>query len=425
MPCSICLEGFAADRRPAALPCGHIFHAACVRDWLESRAHGTVAAILPLWPDDANDFNQYVAAHRAGATAGDPQADMLRAACSFVFSMQGYVMAAHGLRSLPARRAHADMAAQKRTGEAEQAWEARVERVERDEHAAAERAKDAEHLRRTWRQKHKELAHARDALAEKRAALRAREKTLAREHDERLAQMQAASAAAKTASVDAIRRAALQSAEAAETVKQAEAHAKNADERVADAQAALEAIQRKNQAMAGQMRALQEAVRTARKRRHVRGESPAAGSGTELRHTGTPQRRARGRSAYAPRRGNATGWSSPTDENMGDDVEMRLSSRSTPHFSRLVSPHCLQHKSDRSDSDLDDTQYPMPGGVPTEHRRSADGDTRSSVLTARQDVANGSDSRVRTGPLFPRADASLERARGTGPQRRVPMARGG
>ena len=34
-PCAICMEGFRARERLLRLPCGHLFHSACVRPWLE------------------------------------------------------------------------------------------------------------------------------------------------------------------------------------------------------------------------------------------------------------------------------------------------------------------------------------------------------------------------------------------------------
>jgi len=37
--CSICLDEFAPDCRAARLPCGHIFHDACVREWLKTGRH--------------------------------------------------------------------------------------------------------------------------------------------------------------------------------------------------------------------------------------------------------------------------------------------------------------------------------------------------------------------------------------------------
>ena len=98
---------------------GHVFHAPCVRDWLENRSHGAVAngcplckavapreRVLELWPADASDFNQYVAAHHRGALAAAGRADpMLAACCEFLYAVQGYVMAAHGIRAKPMRSA--------------------------------------------------------------------------------------------------------------------------------------------------------------------------------------------------------------------------------------------------------------------------------------------------------------------------------
>ena len=42
MGCRICLDAYTPDERPAALPCGHVFHHACLQDWLTTRTHGAV-----------------------------------------------------------------------------------------------------------------------------------------------------------------------------------------------------------------------------------------------------------------------------------------------------------------------------------------------------------------------------------------------
>lgn len=116
MGCGICLEAYTAEERPAALPCGHVFHANCVNDWLASRSHGALPAgcplckatassssILPLWPTDADDFHQYVAVH--SQSSDDPSYQLLLSARDLVFAMQSYAMAAHGLRSSAMARA--------------------------------------------------------------------------------------------------------------------------------------------------------------------------------------------------------------------------------------------------------------------------------------------------------------------------------
>lgn len=122
MPCSICLEEYTAADRPAALPCGHIFHEPCVRDWLSTRAITAQRGcplckapahsdqVLLLWPNDASDFAQYVAAHTADASVSSSSADLaqrdvLLAATDFVQALQSYAMAAHGFRALPMKRA--------------------------------------------------------------------------------------------------------------------------------------------------------------------------------------------------------------------------------------------------------------------------------------------------------------------------------
>ena len=115
MGCGICLEAYTADERPAALPCGHIFHANCVHDWLNSRSHGALPAgcplckataspssILPLWPGDADDFHQYVAVH---SQSNDESHQLLMSVRDLVFAIQSYAMAAHGLRSAAMARA--------------------------------------------------------------------------------------------------------------------------------------------------------------------------------------------------------------------------------------------------------------------------------------------------------------------------------
>ena len=48
MGCRICLDAYTPDERPAALPCGHVFHHACLQDWLTTRTHGAVPSGCPL-----------------------------------------------------------------------------------------------------------------------------------------------------------------------------------------------------------------------------------------------------------------------------------------------------------------------------------------------------------------------------------------
>lgn len=56
--CSVCLCDFEEGERVAQLPCGHLFHAECIRSWLQMRGHCPLrcekpsAGLLALAPDD-------------------------------------------------------------------------------------------------------------------------------------------------------------------------------------------------------------------------------------------------------------------------------------------------------------------------------------------------------------------------------------
>lgn len=313
MPCCICLDAYDAEHRPAAVPCGHIFHEACIRDWIASRTHGAppgcplckaptdASAITPLWPSDASDFNLYVARHIAG---GD---DMLAAACEFVFAMQSFVMAAHGVRAsaLTRSRGAAERAidavmpeqagAELRAGmqhladvvhHAETLTRRLAAQCADAEHRAAAldaaaadldvakrtvdaRAASIERHAQKLKHRQKQVLAAHEHAKELAASLDARERELDREAAAVHARAQDTLASAKAASMEEIRRAALREAQAAERESAALARAREADERASDADAALAEIRAKNARMADQMRELQAAVREQREKRRA------------------------------------------------------------------------------------------------------------------------------------------------------------
>ena len=101
MGCRICLDAYTPDERPAALPCGHVFHHACLQDWLTTRTHGAVPSgcplckapaaltdLVPLWASDT-DLKQYVAAH--------PPDGRLSSMHAWVRHLHDYAIATHQL----------------------------------------------------------------------------------------------------------------------------------------------------------------------------------------------------------------------------------------------------------------------------------------------------------------------------------------
>ncbi|WFD20937.1 hypothetical protein MCAP1_003192 [Malassezia caprae] len=308
MGCGICLEAYTADERPAALPCGHIFHANCVHDWLCSRTHGALPAgcplckapappssILPLWPADADDFHQYVAIH--SQSTDDPSQQLLMSARDLVFAMQSYAMAAHGLRSAAMSRAasaaqvamqrgaiqdvrassslqDAMLALHSAIAHAEQlsrhlssAHTSLTERTRRmhsqevrsrEERAALEAAKRKHHKERSlWRQKQKQILATQMDIEAQAASLRDRESALQSEKSTYMARAQESIAQAKCTSAEAIRRAALAEEAAQQKVAQAEERMHRAEERAADMAEALEETRTRSQRLADQLRDMQ------------------------------------------------------------------------------------------------------------------------------------------------------------------------
>jgi len=386
MGCGICLEAYTADERPAALPCGHIFHANCVHEWLTSRTHGALAAgcplckataspssLLPLWPTDADDFNQYIAVHSQSTDEASHQ--LLMSARDLVFAMQSYAMAAHGLHSAAMGRAAsaAQVAIQRgaiqdaraasslrdamdalhraiahaehlsrhlsnaHTSLAERARRMHTQEIRgKEDRAILEAAKRKFHKERSlWKQKQKQILAAQTDVEAQSASLRERESALQAEKSTYMARAQENIAQAKSAGAEAIRRAAMAEEAAQHKVAQAEERMHRAEERAADMAEALEESRTRSQRFADQMRDMQRVhaeTRTKRKADKERLE--------ELR------------------------------------AQLRAMERATPDTHRPPLAECMQ-PSDLSSSpvqempsascnaslldDLDDEQYPMPG----------------------------------------------------------------
>lgn len=408
---------------------GHVFHAPCVRDWLENRSHGAVAngcplckavapreRVLELWPVDASDFNQYVAAHHRGALAAAGRADpMLAACCEFLYAVQGYVMAAHGIRAKPMRsaqemaaaamrrgavtpehaadelqvrkhysvastndmqhamRALADMAASVQDtsdalGRRSLEVEARAAHAEREHAALAaqrraleERSAAIAQERRHVREKRRTLHAERAAVEERGAALTAREAQLIAERAAESARMQESVAGAKSASAEAIRRAALREEACSQQERAAAEHVRAADERAAEAQSALAEIRLKNQRMADQMRELQTALRTARERRResrthrerddARLRAEAARSQRYRERVRALEEELAGTRSVSP---DAAGGSSPPlpPSLASSSPSLGTPEQRTPRGAKRL-----------LEDELDDARYPMPGGV--------------------------------------------------------------
>ena len=142
-------------------------------------------------------------------------------------------------------------------------------------HAALEHSRSSASRRTTLldrqahhlKQKHKQVLAAHERLMERAAELDGREKRLAAESATVNARAQDALSAAKAASMEEIRRAALREATAAERERQASERAREAEERASDALAALADTRIKNQRMGDQMRELQSALRDEKEKR--------------------------------------------------------------------------------------------------------------------------------------------------------------
>ena len=301
---------------------------------MSSRAHGAPAGcplckapadasgITPLWPNDASDFNLYVARH-----IGDND-QVLGAACEFIFSMQSYMMAAHGVRAAALTRSHRaaeraidsivpeQAATELRTGlerlanvvncadEHVRRLAARHDEVARqaraldEAHAALEHSRSSASRRTTLldrqthhlKQKHKQVLAAHERLMERAAELDDREERLAAESATVNARAQDALSASKAASMEEIRRAALREATAAERERQASERAREAEERASDALAALAETRTKNQRMGDQMRELQSALRDEKEKRRSerRSERPDQDRGQRAFHERKP-----------------------------------------------------------------------------------------------------------------------------------------
>ncbi|WFD28674.1 hypothetical protein MNAN1_003687 [Malassezia nana] len=319
MGCGICLEAYTADERPAALPCGHVFHAPCIHDWLSSRSHGALPAgcplckaaaspssVLPLWPADANDFHQYVAVH-SQSPEDDAHYQLLLSVRDLVFAIQSYAMAAHGLRSSAMARAAsaAQLAVQRgaidnklaasnlqdamtalhgaiaqaeavsrhlartQSSLAERARRINTQEVRHfEERAIVDAAKRKLHKERAlWKQKQKHILEAKADMDAQAAALRERESALHTEKTSYMARAQESIAQAKSASAEAIRRAALAEEAAQQRAALAEERVRRAEECAADATEALEETRRRNQHLADQLRELQRARAESRAKR--------------------------------------------------------------------------------------------------------------------------------------------------------------
>lgn len=368
-------------------------------DWIRSRAHGTLQGgcplckkpagtdeILALWPADAADFHQYVGAHHMGSVDGEQP--VLDAACDLVAAMQTYAMAAHGLRAAPLGRVQHRVSEALRLGAIRDedaalalqngmdALHDMVRHVEgishtlaraytqtqqkavalREEEVALRRAKEqlkdennkiaAE--RHALRQKKKRAFQAAQALDERASALDARESALEASQAQAQTRMQEAIASAKSASVDAVRRAALRE-EAAEA-KEAEAAARirAAEEQASDAVQMLEAIRSRDQRMADQMRDLQKAVKRAQEKyRALREQNQRQDS-----------ERSAAEASYKRRIAQLEARSDAPDQSSSPPLVRRRSS--SPSSDVALTPVT---KKQALLEDLDDEAFPMPGGT--------------------------------------------------------------
>lgn len=366
MGCRICLDAYTPDDRPAALPCGHVFHHACIQDWLATRLHGalpsgcplckapaTSSDLVPLWASDM-DLKQYVAAHAPDGLLASMQA--------WVHHMHTYAIATHQLRpsamsraatvALPsavqdearsaleeamhalhdavihADRLSRDLAHRLHTlDERTRHVHAREERCQRDEQRLRrdrERV-ECEHTALRHRQKH--LAHARERIETQQHALDARTKQLDEAHQAQTTRLHESIAAAKSQCAESIRRAALAEEAAAARCTDAERQVREAHEHVSDMTRALHETRTKNQRLADQLRELQAALASSKaKRRAERAASQHLYE--QLRHM----------------------------EHKENQPPIESASSSPPPLPTPTSTANLLY-------DLDDTHFPMPGGT--------------------------------------------------------------
>ena len=365
-----------------------------MRSWLASRCHdalkggcplckapATPTDVLPLWPADASDFHQYVAAHHNDVR--DPEQPVLEAACDLVTAMQSYAMAAHGLRAAPMgrvqlrvtealrRNAVCDAKAAEAMQHALDALHDMVSHVEgvsltlakaytqTQQHAVRNRAaedalRDARRTldeearavrkdRHAVRQRQKHAAREAAAVEARAEALAAREAALEREHAAALARMQDAVASAKAASVEAVRRAALREEAAEKREAEAAARVQQAEEQAADATSALSAIRARNQHMADQMRELQAAVRRAQEKYRTIRAQQSQQSQTEA--------------AYRKRLAELEARTSDTESVPSSPARAAKRTRTDPVSSPVPAPPPSGAWGD------DDDDFPMPGGV--------------------------------------------------------------
>ncbi|WFD44184.1 hypothetical protein MPSI1_002850 [Malassezia psittaci] len=406
MVCGICLQEYTAEARPAALLCGtdegHIFHAPCVRDWLQTRSHDAIAkgcpmcksaaspdSIIALWPSDVHDFNQYVAVHRSDPK--DPGLPVLDAACELVSAVQSYAMAAHGLRAAPMQRVQYAISDCIRRGAINDAAAADAfqtslsalhKLVAHVENISLILAKAYTHTQQTTvqlqsekrnlDQQRQQLERERHSMQQDRLALRHKQKKVqkatevielrakhfaeqerarAEEHAATVSKMQESMVASKFASADAVRRAALREQAAEQRENKAEERVRRAEEQAADAMSALETIRNRNHTLADQMRELQDAVR--------RAQEKSRAYRAECQQQSQTQQSYRKRIAQLEARSEIK-----SDQENSPPASLVKRQRSSPRseLSDAPSPSAkTKYFSDLNDDD--DSDFPMPGGI--------------------------------------------------------------
>ena len=365
MGCRICLDAYTPDERPAALPCGHVFHHACLQDWLTTRTHGALPSgcplckapaaltdLVPLWASDT-DLKQYVAAH--------PPDGRLASLQAWVHHLHAYAIATHQLCPPAMSRAAASLAsvlpdeAQHALQDAMHALHdavthtdrlsrdlaqrmhtldersrhvlAREERCRRDEQRLT---RDREHIERehaALRHRQKHLAHVKDRLDTQQQALDTRARHLDEAHEAQTTRLHESIAAAKSQCAESIRRAALAEEAATARCTDAERQVREAHEHVSDMTRALHETRTKNQRMADQLRELRAALEASKaKRRAERAASQHIYE--QLRHK----------------------------EHHEQEPPIESASSSPPPVPTPTSTAQLLY-------DLDDTHFPMPGGT--------------------------------------------------------------
>lgn len=401
MGCSICLEAYTDAARPAALPCGHVFHVACVADWLGHRPPGaapvgcplckasaSASSVRPLYPSEMDELGGYVA--RGSAPAGEP---LLDAARDMLRAMHTYALGVHGVRASSMRKAATAWASAARRGavpdsDAAAALEVRhkltqtlmaaladamheTEQLSRrlaqqhaelderrhtlhardkalhvEQHALAAQRRQLQHDRLAWKQKQKRLLQAKQDLAAKAGELDGRAQAVEARLAEQQAQWQESLAHARSASADAIRRAAVSEEAAAQRVEAAATRARLAEERAADATSSLESIRARNQLLAEQMRQMKEALWELKaQRRRERAELHALRRGKE-----NTQRAAPG-APGTPTKSDGVALSSPRS----------LRSSSPAPAPPSPSAAAAAAAGGAYDAALDDALFPMPG----------------------------------------------------------------